>query len=60
MIVTEDGQPVYLETNTIPGITPTSLLPQGAGALGINMTTLFTGMIEGVFQKMVEKKTRKE
>ncbi|MDK2973553.1 MAG: D-alanine-D-alanine ligase [Candidatus Sumerlaeota bacterium] len=59
MIVDADGQPVFLETNTIPGLTPTSLLPQGAAALGINMTTLLTGMIEGVFQRLVETRTRR-
>ncbi|MCB2153325.1 D-alanine--D-alanine ligase [bacterium] len=59
MIVREDGQPVYLETNTIPGLTPTSLLPQGAAALGINMTTLLTGMIEGTFERLIEAKARR-
>ncbi|MEI7633161.1 MAG: D-alanine--D-alanine ligase family protein [bacterium] len=29
-------EPVVLETNTIPGMTPTSLLPQQAAAAGIN------------------------
>lgn len=59
MIVDEEGQPVFLETNTIPGMTPTSLLPQGAAALGINMTTLFTGLIEGTFQKLIETRAKK-
>lgn len=58
MIVVDDGQPVYLETNTIPGMTPTSLLPQGAGALGIDVTTMLTGLIEGVFEKLVERQSR--
>jgi D-alanine-D-alanine ligase len=58
MIVVDDGQPVYLETNTIPGMTPTSLLPQGAGALGIDVTTMLTGLIEGVFERLVERNTR--
>jgi D-alanine-D-alanine ligase len=58
MFVGEDDQPIFLETNTIPGMTPTSLLPQGAAALGISMTTLLTGLIEGVFEKMVDQRTR--
>ncbi|MBI5155150.1 D-alanine--D-alanine ligase, partial [Candidatus Poribacteria bacterium] len=51
-IVDAEGQPTYLETNTIPGMTPTSLLPQGAAALGVNMTTLLTGLIEGTFERL--------
>ncbi len=60
MIVPEDGQPVFLELNTIPGMTPTSLLPQGAAALGISMTALLTGMVEGVFEKLALNSTREE
>jgi D-alanine-D-alanine ligase len=60
MFVGEDDQPIYLETNTIPGMTPTSLLPQGAAALGISMTALLTGLIEGVFERIVEQRSRRE
>lgn len=31
-IVTEDGTPYFLEINTLPGMTPTSLVPQEAAA----------------------------
>ncbi len=34
-MVTEDGTPWFLEINTLPGMTPTSLLPQEAAAAGI-------------------------
>lgn len=34
-IVTEDGTPWFLEINTLPGMTPTSLVPQEAAAVGI-------------------------
>lgn len=34
-IVTGDGTPWFLEINTLPGMTPTSLLPQEAAAVGI-------------------------
>ncbi|MDX2177781.1 MAG: D-alanine--D-alanine ligase family protein [Candidatus Sumerlaeia bacterium] len=60
MIVPEDGQPVYLETNTLPGMTSTSLLPQGAAAVGISMTSLLTGLIEGKFEGLIEKRAREE
>lgn len=60
LIVPEDGQPVFLETNTLPGMTSTSLLPQGAAEVGISMTAMLTGMIEGVFETMIEKKARED
>lgn len=59
LIVPEDGQPVFLETNTMPGMTQTSLLPQGAAAVGISMTSLLTGLIEGVFESIIENRTRR-
>ncbi len=35
-----DGVPFFLEANTLPGMTPTSLLPQEAAAEGIDYRTL--------------------
>ncbi len=35
-IVTDDGTPYFLEINTLPGMTPTSLVPQEAAAAGIS------------------------
>ena len=40
LIVTEDGTPWFLEINTLPGMTPTSLLPQEAAAVGIDYAAL--------------------
>jgi D-alanine-D-alanine ligase len=39
-IVQENGEIVYLETNTLPGMTPTSLLPQEAKVCGITYNEL--------------------
>lgn len=39
-IVTEDGTPYFLEINTLPGMTPTSLVPQEAAAVGVDYPTL--------------------
>lgn len=39
-IVTEDGTPYFLEINTLPGMTPTSLMPQEAAAAGISYEEL--------------------
>lgn len=39
-IVTADGTPYFLEINTLPGMTPTSLVPQEAAAAGISYSQL--------------------
>jgi D-alanine-D-alanine ligase len=45
-IVDVQGRPQILEINTIPGMTPTSLLPQGAAACGIDFSKLLTILVE--------------
>ena len=44
-ILTEEG-PIALETNTIPGMTETSLLPQAAAAAGLNFPALIDKLLE--------------
>lgn len=39
-ILAEDGNVYFLEINTLPGMTPTSLVPQEAAAVGIDYGTL--------------------
>src|SRR5699024_2905953 len=39
-ILDADGEPWFLEINTLPGMTPTSLVPQEAAAVGIDYNTL--------------------
>jgi len=41
-----DGVPYLLEVNTLPGMTPTSLLPQSLASVGYDYTALLTKMIE--------------
>jgi D-alanine-D-alanine ligase len=36
----DGGEPVFLELNTLPGLTPRSLLPKAAAAYGIDYRTL--------------------
>ncbi len=45
-IVTEEGTPYFLEINTLPGMTPTSLVPQEAAAVGIDYATLCETIIQ--------------
>lgn len=39
-IVTDDGTPYFLEINTLPGMTPTSLVPQEAAVAGLSYEDL--------------------
>lgn len=45
MMVEENGKIVLLETNTIPGMTPTSLLPQAAAVHGLDFGALIDFLI---------------
>jgi D-alanine-D-alanine ligase len=44
-IISEDGRAYFLEVNTIPGMTPTSLLPDAARAAGIEFPELCERLI---------------
>ncbi len=46
MIVDEAGEIFVIETNTIPGMTPTSLFPQAAAAAGLDFSKLLDRLIE--------------
>jgi len=50
-IVSPDGTPWVIETNTIPGMTQTSLLPQAAEHLGVDASLLYTYLIEAAIQQ---------
>lgn len=45
-IVTERGEIYFLEINTLPGMTPTSLMPQEAAAVGVDYKALCRKIIE--------------
>ena len=46
MIISEAGEIFILETNTIPGMTPTSLFPQAADEYGLDFPALLEKLIE--------------
>lgn len=50
-IVTKEGIPYFLEINTLPGMTPTSLVPQEAAAVGIDYVSLCEKIVEESFKK---------
>ncbi len=49
-IVSQDGTPVILETNTIPGMTPTSLLPDAASKAGMDFGQVCVRLLELALQ----------
>jgi D-alanine-D-alanine ligase len=50
-IVTDNEEIVLLEVNTLPGMTPTSLFPDGARALGISFPELMQALIESALRR---------
>jgi D-alanine-D-alanine ligase len=44
------GQPVFLELNSLPGLTPRSLLPLEAAEAGLDFTDLCLGILRAGFQ----------
>lgn len=45
-MILKDGEMYVLETNTIPGMTPTSLFPQAAEAAGLSFSQLLDRLID--------------
>lgn len=58
-LLTESGRLVVLEINTIPGMTPTSLLPEAAKAAGIGYAELCLRIID-LSKNKRNKRRRKE
>jgi D-alanine-D-alanine ligase len=50
-ILRSDGQPVVLEVNTIPGFTPTSLVPKAAACIGISYDDLCERLVTMAWQE---------
>ncbi len=51
-ILPEQGAPVLLEVNTLPGMTPTSLYPDGAKALGLDFPQLLSALVESAANRV--------
>ncbi len=50
-IIVRDGEPIVLELNTLPGLTPTSLVPRSARAAGIDFADLCLWMIHDALER---------
>ena len=47
----EEGNPYCLEANTLPGMTPTSLIPQEAAAVGMSYDELCQKILDMAFEE---------
>ncbi len=50
-LMNESGKFIVLEINTLPGMTPTSLLPKSASCLGYDFDSLCKKMLEGAIKR---------
>ena len=50
VMVRENGEPVVLEVNTLPGMTATSLLPEIAAGVGIS----FPDLVEEILRQAID------
>ncbi|NLF04974.1 MAG: D-alanine--D-alanine ligase [Actinomycetales bacterium] len=50
LIVSDDGVPQFIDINTAPGMTETSLLPQAAEAAGHELGELYRAIVEGALR----------
>jgi D-alanine-D-alanine ligase len=57
-IVPADGEPVFLEVNTLPGFTARSLFPQEAQVVGIEFPDLLLEILELAAQRQVSRGER--
>ena len=55
-ILNEDGKVYFLEINTIPGLTETSLLPKSASCSGYNFDKLTSQLVEPALSRQMEDK----
>ncbi len=51
-ILPPDGQAVYLETNTVPGMTPQSLVPLSASAVGMSFSELCSEILAMALRRL--------
>ena len=50
-LVTDEGEIVLLEVNSLPGMTPTSLYPDAAKAIGMNFSTLVDALVRSAYER---------
>lgn len=58
LIVTDDGTPVFLETNVAPGMTETSALPLAVEAAGLDLGALCADLVRAAWRRGVRGPVR--
>jgi len=53
-MISEDGHPFFLEVNTLPGLTDTSLLPKSASCSGYDFSSLAKKLVEPAISRFNE------
>jgi D-alanine-D-alanine ligase len=53
-ILTKEGRPYILEINALPGLTPTSILPEECAAIGISFEALVDRLVNAALQRRRE------
>ncbi|TAM60202.1 D-alanine--D-alanine ligase [bacterium] len=51
ILLSREGRPYILETNTLPGLTPTSILPDAARSVGIAYETLVDRLVHAALDR---------
>ncbi len=59
MIISDEGDIYCIETNTIPGMTPTSLFPQAAKVHGLSFSALLDRLIELAIKRKGRRYTQR-
>jgi|SRR5579872_444225 len=55
ILVSKEGRPYILEVNTLPGLTPTSILPDAARSIGISYESLVDRLVRAAYQRGHER-----
>ena len=50
-MVTREGRPYILETNALPGLTPTSLFPEVCAAAGVPFDALIDQLVHAALDR---------
>ena len=57
-LIIQDGIPYVLEMNTLPGMTPTSLIPKSAKSIGMSYTQLVEEIIRASLRRWDKDQVR--
>ncbi|HVA38035.1 MAG TPA: D-alanine--D-alanine ligase [Candidatus Dormibacteraeota bacterium] len=55
ILLSREGRPYILEVNTLPGLTPTSILPDSARSMGIAYETLVDRLVRAAYDRHPSK-----